>query len=118
MAKFSLEKARKSSKKVNAKIEKRVMSDPESRALYERKKREIELALLMRKKREKANISQEEIAQRMHTTRTAISRLESLGSGRHSPSIDTLFKYAQALGYKVNISFTSKKDKDHKHVDE
>lgn len=110
MGKFSLKKAKKSSKKVNAEIEKRVLSDPESKALYERKKREIELAILMRTKREKVNISQEEIAKRMHTTRTAISRLESIGSGRHSLSIDTLFKYAQALGYVVKINLVPVKD--------
>ena len=80
------------------------MSNPETRALYERKRREIELALLMRKAREKANVSQEDIAERMHTTRSAVSRLESCGMGRHSPSIETLLKYAQALGYTVKIN--------------
>jgi predicted transcriptional regulator len=110
MAKFSLEKARKSSKKWNKELEKKVMSDPEMRALYERKRREIELALLMRKTREKANISQEDIAARMHTTRSAVSRLESCGMGRHSPSIETLMKYAQALGYAVKINLVPIKE--------
>jgi len=112
MAKFSLEKARKSSKKVNAEIEKRIMSDPETKALYERKYREIEFALLMRKTREKANLSQEDVAERMHTTRSAVSRLESCGKGRHSPSLETLLKYAQALGYSVKINLVP--DKTHK----
>lgn len=110
MTKFSLEKARKSAKKTNAEIEKRVMSDPETKALYERKRREIEIALLMRGTREKANISQETIAERMHTTRSAVSRLESSGTGRHSPSLETLLKYAQALGYAVKINLVPVKE--------
>src|SRR3990167_3021226 len=110
MGKFSLEKARKSSKKVNAEIEKRVMSNPETKALYERKRREIELALLMRKTREKANLSQEDVAERMHTTRSAVSRLESSGTGRHSPSLETLLKYAQALGYSMKINLVHAKE--------
>ena len=69
MAKFSLEQARKMSKKWNKEIERKVLSDPESRAIYERKHREIKFALLMRKTREKAKLSQEDVAKRMHTTR-------------------------------------------------
>lgn len=110
MAKFSLEKARKMSKKWNKEIEKKVLSDPESREIYERKHREIDIALLMRKTREKVKLSQEDVALRMHTTRSAVSRLESCGVGRHSPSIETLLKYAQALGYTVKINLVPVKD--------
>ena len=109
MAKYSLENARKMSKKWNKEIEKKVMYDPELCAIYKRKHREIEIALLMRKTREKANLSQEDVAGRMHTTRSAISRLESLGTGRHSPSLETLLKYAQALGYSVKINLVPTK---------
>ena len=105
MAKFSLKNSKKQSKKWNREIEKKVFSDPESLKIYERKHREIEIALSMRKTREKAKLSQNDIAERMHTTRSAISRLESCGTGRHSPSLETLLKYAQALGYNMNISF-------------
>ncbi|HAT50243.1 MAG: helix-turn-helix transcriptional regulator [Nitrospirae bacterium] len=46
----------------------------------------------------------EEIARRMGTTKSAVSRLESsLGDSRHSPSIATLRKYAQAVGCRVEI---------------
>lgn len=51
MAKFSIDNTRKMAKKWNKEIEKKVMSDPESRELFERKEREIELALSMRKAR-------------------------------------------------------------------
>lgn len=110
MTKYSLEHARKMSKKWNKEIETKVISDPESREIYERKRREIEIALLMRKTREKANLSQEDVAERMHTTRSAVSRLESSGTGRHSPSLETLLKYAQALGYSIKINLIPVKE--------
>lgn len=119
MVKHSLDQARKMSKKWNKEIEKKVLSDPESREIYKRKLREIQIALLMRKAREKEKLSQEDLAERMQTTRSAVSRLESSGIGRHSPSIETILKYAHALGYKVNIIF--RKDKNfnfsHKNFD-
>ena len=65
MAKYSLEYARKMSRKWNKEIEKKVLSDPEAREIYERKHREIEIALLMKKTREKAHLSQEDVAERM-----------------------------------------------------
>lgn len=86
------------------------MSNPDTKALYERKCREIELPLGMREAREKAKLSQEIIAKRMHTTRTVISCLESSGSSRHSPSLETLLKYAQALGYELKINFVPRKE--------
>lgn len=110
MAKYSLQQARKMSKKWNKEIEKKVLSDPKSCEIYERKHREIEIALLMRKTREKANLSQQDVAERMHTTRSAVTRLESCGIGRHSPSIETLLKYAQALGYAVKIKLVPRKE--------
>lgn len=112
MTKFSLAAARKRSKKANEKISKKVMANPETKAIYERKHREIEIALLMREAREKARLTQNDVAERMHTTRSAIARLESLGTGRHSPSIETLLKYAQALGYTVNIKLVADKNKN------
>jgi DNA-binding XRE family transcriptional regulator len=103
MAKFSIEKARQAAIKNNNILEKKVMSDPEIKALYERKYREIEIALLLREAREKSHLTQEEIAERMHTTKSAVSRLESSGAIRHSPSIDTLLKYANAIGYELKF---------------
>ncbi|MBU8847965.1 MAG: helix-turn-helix transcriptional regulator [Desulfobacterales bacterium] len=54
--------------------------------------------------RQKAGLSQAEIAERMGTKAPAITRLESsLSSGKHSPSIATLKKYASALGCRLQI---------------
>ena len=88
MAKFSLEKAREDSKKWDLELRERILNSPEAKEIYERKKREIEIALLMRSVRKEARLSQEEVAKRMKTTRSAVSRMESSGAGRHSPSIE------------------------------
>ncbi|ABK43847.1 transcriptional regulator, XRE family [Magnetococcus marinus MC-1] len=54
--------------------------------------------------RKEAGLTQEEIAKRMGTTKSAVSRLESsLGDHKHSPSIATLRKYAKAVGCKLEI---------------
>lgn len=83
------------------------MADPEVRAEYDRLNRE-EFALLdvMLAARHAAGLSQADVAERMGTQAPAVTRLErALATGRHSPSIDTLRKYAAACGKKLMISF-------------
>ena len=54
--------------------------------------------------RKQAGLTQEEIAKRMATTKSAVSRLEaSFRSEKHSPSLATLRKYAHACGKKLVI---------------
>jgi DNA-binding XRE family transcriptional regulator len=48
-----------------------------------------------------AGLTQEEVAARMGTTKSAVSRLEAVG--KHSPSVATLEKYAKAVGCQVEI---------------
>ncbi len=48
------------------------------------------------------HLSQEALAQRTGTTKSAISRLES---GRHAPTVATLEKIASAFGAQLVISF-------------
>ena len=50
-----------------------------------------------------AGLTQEEVARRRGTTKSAVSRLES--GGAHSPSVATLRRYAQAAGCEVEIRF-------------
>lgn len=54
--------------------------------------------------RKEAGLSQAQIAKRMGTQAPAIARLESaLATGKHSPSLSTLKKYAAALGKKIEL---------------
>jgi len=67
---------------------------------------EFNLLREMLKARNDAGLSQAEVAERMGTKPPAITRLESsLTSGRHSPSIATLKKYAEAVGCNLEIKF-------------
>lgn len=54
--------------------------------------------------RKQAGLTQEEVASRMGTTKSAVSRLEtSIRSNTHSPSFATLRKYAHACGKRLVI---------------
>lgn len=51
--------------------------------------------------RARARLTQEQVAASMGTTKSAVSRLEGLGA--HSPSVETLKKYARAVGCEVEV---------------
>ncbi|MEN8514251.1 helix-turn-helix transcriptional regulator [Burkholderia sp. MS455] len=88
-------------------LRERALSDPKVRAEYDRLNRE-EFALLdaMLAARRAAGLSQADVAERMGTKAPAVTRLErALATGQHSPSIETLRKYAAACGKKLVISF-------------
>jgi len=53
------------------------------------------------KARTQAGLTQAAVAERMGTTKSAISRLES--AGRHTPSLRVLKRYAQAVGCELQI---------------
>lgn len=54
--------------------------------------------------RKTAGLTQDELAKRMGTTKSAVSRLEaSLRDERHSPSFATLKKYAHACGKRLVV---------------
>src|SRR5258708_39770203 len=63
-----------------------------------------ELARLVIKHRAALGVSQQELARRVGTSHSAISRLES---GRHKTSVDTLQRVAEALGVRFVLGFES-----------
>lgn len=60
------------------------------------------LAASLASLRQRAGLSQAEVARRMNTTQTAIARLER---GQQSPTTKTLRRYAQATGFCLEIGF-------------
>lgn len=93
----------------HAELKARALANPEVRAEYERLNRE-EFAILdeMLTARREAGLTQAQVAERMGTKAPAVARLESaLASGKHSPSLDTLRKYACALGKRLEIHLVS-----------
>ena len=71
---------------------------------YDKLEVEFDLKLKLIKMRKAANLTQEEMANRMNTSKSNISRLESLNS-KISPTISTLNAYANAAGYRLNVNF-------------
>jgi len=62
---------------------------------------EFALASALIKARAAAGLTQEQVAERMKTTRTAIARLES---GQQMPSTRTLARFAEATGHRLRIT--------------
>jgi transcriptional regulator with XRE-family HTH domain len=82
----------------------KVLSNPEVKAAYDEMAPEFSLLRQMLNARQKAGLSQAEVAERMGTKPPAVTRLESsLGNGKHSPSLATLQKYAHAVGYELQV---------------
>ena len=82
--------------------EQHMAEDPEYRKAYEELEGEFALIKALLKARQSSRLSQAEIASRMGTTESAVSRLES---GRVKPSTRTLERYAAATGHRLRISF-------------
>lgn len=95
----------KRSTKWHDEIEKKVLSNPVSRAAYEETKLQIELSEKIKTERKRLHLTQETIANRMGTKKPAIARLESGPRYGTSPSISTLSKFASAVGKKLTIKF-------------
>lgn len=85
----------------------KMMQNPAVRAEYERIERE-EMPMLdaILKARAEAGMTQAQVAERMGTKAPAVARLENaLVTGKHSPSVATLQKYAAALGKRLEVRF-------------
>ncbi|MDC8772066.1 helix-turn-helix transcriptional regulator [Roseateles albus] len=74
---------------------------------YDELELEYALASQMLAARANAGLTQDAVAQRMGTTKSAISRLES--AGRHAPSLATLKKYASAVGCDLQVKLVPHK---------
>lgn len=75
---------------------------------YEALELEYQLANQMLKARSRAGLTQDAVAERMGTTKSAISRLESAGK-KHAPSVATLQRYAQAVGCDLQVKLVPQK---------
>ena len=69
---------------------------------YEKLGPRYELVSLIIKTRLEQNLTQEELARRIGTKKSNISRLES---GKYNPSLDFIIKVAEAFGKKVKLDF-------------
>jgi len=88
----------------HSQLKQKALKKESVRKEYEELEPEFCLLREMLRARKEAGLSQAEVAERMGTKPPAVTRLESsLTSGRHSPSIATLKKYAEAVGCHLEI---------------
>jgi len=94
------------SNKSHHQLVKTALSRPNVRKEYIALEEEFELLEEMLKARVKAGKSQEEVARAMRTSTSVVGRLETGGGKhKHSPTIETLRKYAMALDCDLRIKF-------------
>lgn len=80
------------------------LQKPGVEAAYDALGLEFDILRQMLQARTDAGLTQAAVAQRMGTKAPAVTRLESsLGSGKHSPSLATLRKYAAAVGCRLEV---------------
>jgi transcriptional regulator with XRE-family HTH domain len=88
-----------------------MLKDPAVKAEYDAQAAEFALLDELLGARHRAGLTQSEVAERMGTKTPAVARLESGGgSQRHSPSIATLRKYAEAVGCRLEIRLRPRAD--------
>jgi len=84
-------------------VRNRRAKDPEFNEGYEEGYQSFKIGVLLKRAREDSGLTQEEIARRLNTKKSAISRIEN-----HAEDIklSTLEKFATALGRKIEVSIT------------
>ncbi len=81
-------------------IKNELMKDEEFKSEYERLKPRYDIISQIINARKEQNMTQEELAKRVGTQKSNISRLES---GNYNPSLDFLIKVARSLGKELSI---------------
>ena len=89
--------------KANDYIKNRKIVDPDFASGYEQGLEDLKLSQMLKEARKKAGLTQEELASKIGTKRSAISRME-----KHAKDlkVNTLKKVAGALGLKVTIQLS------------
>ena len=83
-------------------LKQEMLKDPEFKKLYEESQPEFEIAKAIIRARIENKITQKELAEKMNTTQSVISRVEQ---GRTSPSIALLKRLAAALNTTLQVQF-------------
>ncbi len=81
-------------------VKKDLLKDEEFRIEYDKLKPRYEAIEQVIKARQEQHVTQEELAKRVGTQKSNISRFES---GNYNPSLDFLIKIAESLGKNVEI---------------
>ena len=80
----------------------KALGNAEVKAEFEKLSDEFALLDEFLKARAAQGLTQAQVAEKIGTTQSAVARMES-GRGKHSPSLATLSRYAEALGCKLEV---------------
>ena len=83
-----------------AELKARFMQEPGFAEAWAEADAEYSVIEAMLRARAEAGLTQAALAERMGTTQSAVARLEG---GRVSPTVDTLRKYAKAVGKRLKV---------------
>ena len=81
-------------------LKKKWQADSEFREAYDALKPEFQVARQLIAARNRAGLSQAEVARRMGTTQSTVARLES---GQRLPAMSSLQRYANAIGHRLDV---------------
>jgi len=81
-------------------IQKRAERDPEFAENYEVGYADFKIGVILRQAREAAGLTQDEVAQRLQTKKSAISRIENHAN---DVRLSTIQRYAEAVGTNLQI---------------
>lgn len=87
-------------------IRNEILADSDARAIYEATKLQIDLAMQLKFARMSRKMTQDDVAEIMHTKKPAISRLECIDDIQNFPSLLTIVKFASAVGYELKIALS------------
>jgi DNA-binding XRE family transcriptional regulator len=80
-------------------------ADPAFKQAYDTLETEFAALATLLEARREAGLTQADVAQRMGVSQPVLARIESsLGSRKHTPSLNTLKRYAEACGKRLVIS--------------
>jgi ribosome-binding protein aMBF1 (putative translation factor) len=85
----------------------RLLKNPQVRFFYEEEKAKSEIAMAIRAARQRNNMTQARLAEKVGTTQSVIARLES-GSDKRNPTLPFLARIAVACGGDLEIGFRFK----------
>ena len=83
-------------------ITKRKVIDKKFSANFEEGYKDFEVSVILKQLRKESGLTQKDLAEKLHTKKTAISRIENQGK---DIKVSTLFKIAKALHKQVVINF-------------
>lgn len=92
--------------RTHAQLKKAALSHPSVKKEYDSLNEEFQMLEKMIKARIESGKTQSDVAKKMKTTTSVVGRLETGGgSHRHSPTVDSLRRYARAVNCVLEVKF-------------